>query len=120
MTDDIEEMGGRSPLRAAPRIGCFNGEEPQYFLYVENRPIFLVTNISRAIVLWFILHYIFNLEYCSHVKSVAMFYAISTSRKIKLVDNFGTMHKRSREAGGVVRFHQPIKKRILMTFFEQS
>ena len=73
MTDNLEEMGERSPLRAAPRIGCFNGEEPQYFLYVENRPMFFVTNISRAIVLWFILHYIFNLEYCSHVKSVAMF-----------------------------------------------
>ena len=54
MTDDFEDMGERSPLRAAPRIGCFNGEEPQYFLYVENRPMFFVTNISRAIVLWFI------------------------------------------------------------------
>ena len=54
-------------------LAVFNGEEPQYFLYVENRPMFFISNISRAIVLWFILHYIFNLEYCSHVKSVAMF-----------------------------------------------
>lgn len=74
MTDDPEEVGSRLPLRTAPRIGCFTGEEPQYFLYVENRPIFFVTTISRAIMLWFVLHYTFNLEYCSHVKLVALFF----------------------------------------------
>ena len=74
MTEDPDEVGTRPPLRTAPRIGCFNGEETQYFLYVENRPVFCVTNISRAIMLWFILHYVFNLEYCNHVKLVALFF----------------------------------------------
>ena len=38
--------------------------------------------------------------------------ATSTSRKIKLVDNFGTMHKRS-----IVRFHQPNKEKNPNDFF---
>lgn len=74
MTDDPEEVGTRPPLRNAPRICCFDGEEPQYFLYVEKKPLFSVTTMSRAIVHWFILHYVFNLEYCSQVKYVALFF----------------------------------------------
>ena len=74
MTDDPEEVGTRSPLRTAPRIGCFEGEEPQYFLYAEGRPLLYVMCISQAILLWFVLHYIFNLEYCDHVKLVALFF----------------------------------------------
>ena len=73
MTDDLEEVGTRPPQRNAPRICCFHGEETQYFLYVEKKALFSVTTMSRAIIFWFVLHYIFNLEYCSQVKYVALF-----------------------------------------------
>ena len=74
MTDDPESVATRPPVRAAPRIGCFNTDEPQYFLYVENNILFSVSTLSRALMFWFILHYIFNLEYCPHIKSVGLFF----------------------------------------------
>ena len=74
MTDDPEGVITRPPMRTAPRIGCFNGDEPQYFLYVENKVLFSVRSLSRAVIFWFILHYVFNLEYCVHVKAVALFF----------------------------------------------
>ena len=74
MSDDLEEVGTRPPSRTAPRICAFQGEEAQYFLYVEGRPLFHVTNVAQAIMFWFILHYIFNLEYCAEVKLVALFF----------------------------------------------
>ena len=39
----------------------------------------------------------------------------STSCKIKLMDNFGVMHKRTREA--IIRFHQPNKEKNPTDFF---
>ena len=74
MTDDLEEIGSRLPQRNAPRICCLDGDEPQYFLFVEMKPLFSITTVSRAIMYWFILHYVFNLEYCNQVKYVALFF----------------------------------------------
>lgn len=74
MSDDPEEVAVRLPLRTAPRIGCFNAESPQYFLFVEDKAVLSVCNVSKAIMLWFIMHYVFNLEYCAHVKLVSLFF----------------------------------------------
>ena len=74
MTDDPEAAALKPPLRTAPRIGCFNGDEPQYFLFVETKTLFAVNTLSRALMFWFILHYTFNLEYCPQVKPVALFF----------------------------------------------
>lgn len=74
MSDDPESVATRPPIRTAPRIGCFSGDEPQYFLFVENKTLFHVSTLSRALTFWFVLHYIFNLEYCPQVKSVALFF----------------------------------------------
>ena len=74
MTDDPEDAANKPIVRTAPRIGCCHGDEPQYFLYVENKVLFYVATLSRAIVFWFILHYVFNLEYCHHIKPIALFF----------------------------------------------
>ena len=74
MTDDPEDAANKPPVRTAPRIGCFHGDEPQYFLYVENKVLFYVATLSHAIVFWFILHYVFNLEYRHHIKPIALFF----------------------------------------------
>lgn len=74
MSDDPESVATRPPIRTAPRIGCLIGDEPQYFLFVENKILFHVSTLSRALTFWFVLLYIFNLEYCPHVKSVALFF----------------------------------------------
>ena len=74
MCDDPGLVAVRPPLRTAPRIACFNGDPPQYFLFIEDKTILSVGSISRAIVFWFILHYIFNLEYCPLVKQISLFF----------------------------------------------
>ena len=74
MVDDPVEAATKPPVRTAPRIGCFNEDEPQYFLYVENKVLFPVGTLSRALVFWFTLHYVFNLEYCHHIKPIALFF----------------------------------------------
>ena len=74
MLDDPEMVAVRLPLRTAPRTACFNGDSPQYFLFVEDMTILSVGCITRAIMFWFILHYVFNLVYCPHVKLVSLFF----------------------------------------------
>ena len=76
MSDDPEEVATRLLLRTAPRIGCFSGDgkNAQYFIFIEDKMLFSVSNISRTIVFWFIVHYIFNLEYCAHIRPVALFF----------------------------------------------
>ena len=74
MSDDPEGVATRPPLRTAPRIVCFNGDNPQYFLCVEDKMVLSVCSMPRVIVFWFILHYVFNLEYCPQIKSVALFF----------------------------------------------
>ena len=76
MSDDPDAVAVRPPLRTAPRIACFINPEDQaqYFLFVEDKTILSVSSMTKALVLWFALHYIFNLEYSSHVKQVALFF----------------------------------------------
>ena len=72
-TDDPAEVVSRLPVRAAPRFACFPGEEPQYFIFVESEVLCVCRSFSHALLLWFISHYIFNLEYSVKVKEVALF-----------------------------------------------
>ena len=73
MINNLEEIGSRLPQQNDPQICCLDGDEPQYFLFVEMKPLFSFTTVSRAIMYRFILHYVFNLEYCNQVKYVALF-----------------------------------------------
>ena len=74
MTDDPQVAVSKPPLRTAPRIACFSGDQPQYFLLVESNVLFPVSSLPKALMFWFSLHYIFNLEYCPQVKFVALFF----------------------------------------------
>ena len=71
-TDDPAEVVSRLPVRAAPRFACFPSEEPQYFIFVESEVLCVCRSFSHALMLWFISHYIFNLEYSVKVKEVAL------------------------------------------------
>lgn len=75
MTDDPVDVANREPKRAAPRIACFPGEEnSQYFIFVESETLCVTNSFSQALMLWFVAHYVLNLEYCSQLKEVAMFF----------------------------------------------
>lgn len=75
MTDDLDEVVSRDPMRTAPRIAAFAGEErSQYFLIIEREVLCELTTFSQAIMVWFVSHYVFNLEYCPKTKEVALFF----------------------------------------------
>ena len=74
MTDDPSEVADSEPRRSAPRIACFPGEDQsQYFIFVEREVLCITTQFTQVLMLWFIAHYIFNLEYCPKIKEVALF-----------------------------------------------
>ncbi len=75
MSDDPDEVCTRDPPRAAPRIACFAGEETStYFIYVESKVLCTTTTFTKSLMLWFITHYVFNLQYCKQVRDVALFF----------------------------------------------
>ena len=69
MADDLADVARQSqPQRSAPRIACFCSDVPQYyFLFVESQVLSSVSQLSVAVMYWFILHYVLNLE-CCHSK----------------------------------------------------
>ena len=75
MKEDLDVIGEKPPPRSAPRICLLEDEEDsQYFLFVERRPIFNVSTLSQAIIYWFVMYYVFNLEYCPQCKYVCLFF----------------------------------------------
>ena len=75
MADDPQEVCSSSPLRTAPRVAAFVGDDiVTYFLFIEEKIIFKITcSFTKILMLWFVSHYIFNLEYCKHARDVALF-----------------------------------------------
>jgi len=74
MTDDPKVISTSEPQRSAPRFACFPGEHhSQYFLYVESEVLCITNSFSQALMLWFVIHYVLNLEYCPKTKEVALF-----------------------------------------------
>ena len=75
MAEDPEEVCTRDPPRTAPRIACFTAEEGStYFIFVESKVLCTTNFFSKALVLWFIAHYVFNLMYCKQVREIALFF----------------------------------------------
>ena len=66
-------MAIRLPSRAAPRFAHFPGEELQYFIFIESEVLCICPSFSRALMMWFISQYVFNLEYSVKVWEVALF-----------------------------------------------
>lgn len=73
ITDNPEAVAKGAPLRSAPRIACFKGEQSQFFVFVEGETMCVVSSLDKAIVIWFAVHYILNLEYSTQVREVALF-----------------------------------------------
>ena len=75
VTDDPDIICTRAPLRTAPRIACFSNEEEQtYYLFIEHKVLCTVSLFTRALMLWFMCYYIFNLEYAKQTKDVCLFF----------------------------------------------
>ena len=76
MNDDIDQIGCRSPLRPSPRFAsyCTEGGLTDYVIYVNLKPLCKVAVFARALMLWFVAHYVFHLEYTKEIKEVAYFF----------------------------------------------
>ena len=75
MIDDPDDVANREPKRGAPRFACFPVDEnSQYVVYIESEILCVTHSFSQALMLWFISHYILNLEYCIKVREVALFF----------------------------------------------
>ena len=75
MTDDPKTVAC-DQKQTAPRFVSFDGGEAssQYFLFVESIIITELPTFSEALILWFIAHYVLNLEYEKKIKEVALFF----------------------------------------------
>ena len=75
MSDDPQDVCESSSV-SSPRIAGFIGDEStMYFLFIEQSIVFhTTTSFTRALMLWFVSHYVFNLEYCKGIKNVALFF----------------------------------------------
>lgn len=75
MTDDPQDICDQGSV-SEPRIAAFIGDESTtYFLFIESKIVFsVITTFTKALMLWFASHYVFNLEYCKSIKSIALFF----------------------------------------------
>ena len=79
MTDDVDEIMSRNPPRTAPRVAVFQGADggqTDYFIFIEKAVLCEVNTFTKAIMFWFVSHYVFNLEYEKWLKDVAMFFQV--------------------------------------------
>ena len=78
----------RTPTRTAPRIaGIPQGDDTfTYFLLIENQVIFSIRSFAKAMVFWFVCHYVFNLQYCKQAKEVVknLYLASPKSQEIRV------------------------------------
>ena len=60
--DDPQESAEQDPSRASPRIGRFLVDDgaPVYYIFVENRVLMQVSSFTKALFLWFSVHYVFT------------------------------------------------------------
>ena len=72
MTDKPEEVATR---RSAVHFAAFpkgDGEESQFFLFVEGNILCHTASFSKSLILWFAVHYILNLEYIKEMRSLSV------------------------------------------------
>ena len=69
---DEVALGSKTPY---PLIGCFsNGiTERTYFIFIEGHTIMQLNSFSKAVGVWLVSHYIYNLEYYKDIKECAIF-----------------------------------------------
>ena len=76
MNEDIDHIGSRLPKRPGPRFASFTTEGglTEYVIYINRKPLCKVAVFARALILWFVAHYVFHLEYTKETKDVAFFF----------------------------------------------
>lgn len=60
----------------APRVASFCiPDSTDYFLFLEATVVTKISmDFSKALIIWFVSHYIFNLEYETNIRECALFF----------------------------------------------
>ena len=76
MVEDPEDIAIRNPQHNAPRFACFYNEDDgaQFFIYVVNKILTTTSSFTKALICWYIVHYVFNLEYPKQLMEVCLFF----------------------------------------------
>lgn len=76
MIDDVEQIGLALPLRPNPRFVSFStdGGVTEYIVFINLKPLCKIAVFTRALMPWFVVHYVFHLEYSKEIKEVAYFF----------------------------------------------
>ena len=75
MIDDLVVIAKRDPKRTAQWFASFEGEDvSQFFIFVEDFVLTQASSFSKPLILWFISHYILNLEYKKKIYEIALFF----------------------------------------------
>ena len=64
------------PPRNFPWFAGFKnaGGKSNYIIFMEQKVPCKISSFSKALALWFSVHYTFNLEYCKQIKDVVLFF----------------------------------------------
>lgn len=76
ISNDPEMLAKMPPARNGPRFAELTVVDGRsnYYLFMEQTVVCSVNSFSKALFLWFTLHYIFNLEYEKCVAEVCFFF----------------------------------------------
>ena len=69
---DPEEAASAAPSRNSPRIIELAPSE-HFFISIEQSIVCQVSSFTKALFLWFVVHYLFNLQYHKHAQGFATF-----------------------------------------------
>ena len=71
----LEEIATEPPPKNSPRIvKMTGGQNPQFFILVEQDVLCEAGSMSQAIFIWFSLHYVFNMQYTASLPNVGNFF----------------------------------------------
>ena len=70
-----EDADKEKPSRNSPRIGRFAVEDgmPLYFIFIEQQVLCQCSTLCKTLLIWFSVHYVFNLQYHKYYHNVALF-----------------------------------------------
>ena len=74
MSTTMEEAAVKEPRRTS-RIGAFiRDNAKQHFIFVEEDIFCEAPNLTAALILWFCIHYVFDLEYSKAIKELGFLF----------------------------------------------
>ena len=69
MAEDLSEVVSQT---TSTKVIYF--DDGSYYLIVEKQVLFKMDSFAEALMMWFIAHYVFHLEYTTSIRMLALFF----------------------------------------------